>query len=124
MFYLFSEAIKYRKINLTPNVFLSSYLNYYWCCLYLSFNSLVVRLSFPSGHATGASFAGVFFALYVEYCMRPKHFLLLKPLVQCIAVFGGVAIALTRISDYFHHPTDVLTGLFIGTTFAFYTVSF
>ena len=41
-----------------------------------------------------------------------------KPFLQ----FGFIAlafyIALTRISDYKHHPTDVITGILLGTIVA------
>lgn len=80
------------------------------------------RKSFPSGHSGAAGYAVFFFALYVEYTIRPQLYLLLKPFVQFTVVFGGVAIALTRISDYFHHWSDVLAGLLIGASFAYYTI--
>ena len=82
-----------------------------------------VRVSFPSGHSSGAAFATVFAALYIEYLWQPRHFLLLKPFFQFGVISLGFACAFTRVSDYFHHWSDVFVGLIIGIVFAFYTVS-
>jgi len=58
----------------------------------------------------------------MEYTIRPRHVVLLKPLVQFFAFVGGVAVCLTRISDYFHHWSDVLAGYIIGLLLAYYVV--
>ena len=64
----------------------------------------------------------MFFVLYVEYAVRPVLFSLMKPLIQLLVLLGGIAISLTRISDYFHHWSDVLGGFIIGTVLAYYAV--
>lgn len=35
-------------------------------------------------------------------------------LIALLPSFGAVAVGVTRVMDYWHHPTDVLTGLLIG----------
>lgn len=80
------------------------------------------RLSFPSGHSSCSAYTVVFVALYIQYVFITKGFSLLKPFVQLSLVCLGVACGLTRISDYFHHWSDVLAGFLLGTLFAVYTV--
>jgi phosphatidate phosphatase len=48
---------------------------------------------------------------------------LLKHLLQFLAVMAAWATALTRVSDYMHHWSDVLAGMAIGTLFGILTVS-
>jgi len=83
---------------------------------------LEARLSFPSGHASISVFASVVLALYVEYKVQTKHFTVAKPFTQFVLISLGVCCSLTRISDYWHHWSDVLAGFLIGTLFAVYTI--
>lgn len=78
------------------------------------------RLSFPSGHAAMSAFVAVVLALYIEYTVKVGS--LFKPLVQYMLLCVGLAGALSRIPDYYHHWSDVLVGLFIGVAHALYTV--
>jgi phosphatidate phosphatase len=48
---------------------------------------------------------------------------LLKHTLQFLAIAAAVFVAMTRISDYKHHWSDVLSGLIIGTIVACVTVS-
>ena len=41
-----------------------------------------------------------------------------KPFLQVALFTLAFWISLTRISDYFHHPTDVVTGSMVGIIFA------
>ncbi|VDK35046.1 unnamed protein product [Dibothriocephalus latus] len=47
----------------------------------------------------------------------------MRNFLQVAAIATGTYVAITRISDYKHHPTDVLAGILIGTLVAVYTVS-
>lgn len=78
------------------------------------------RLSFPSGHAAVSGFVSLVTALYIEHVLRVPS--LLKPLVQYILICIGLAGALSRIPDYYHHWSDVLIGLLIGWLHALYVV--
>lgn len=48
---------------------------------------------------------------------------LLKHTLQLLAVLAAVFTASTRVSDYKHHWSDVLSGLLIGTIAACVVVS-
>ncbi|XP_030591103.1 phosphatidic acid phosphatase type 2D isoform X2 [Archocentrus centrarchus] len=45
---------------------------------------------------------------------------LLRPLIQFLLVMIAIYTGLSRISDYFHHPTDVLTGFIQGGLTAYW----
>jgi len=48
---------------------------------------------------------------------------LLRPALQFFLVLLAVYTGLTRISDYRHHPSDVLTGYVQGALTAYWVVS-
>lgn len=48
---------------------------------------------------------------------------LLRPLLQFLLVMIAVYTGLSRISDYRHHPTDVITGFIQGGLTAYWVVS-
>lgn len=48
---------------------------------------------------------------------------LLRHTMQFLAVLSSVFTAMTRVSDYKHHWSDVLCGLLLGTTVAWIVVS-
>ena len=47
---------------------------------------------------------------------------LLRPLVQFLLVMIAVYVGLSRISDYRHHPSDVLAGFIQGGLTAYWVV--
>lgn len=80
--------------------------------------------SFPSGHAS-TSFTGmVFLALFLDALLahgtRPSRTstraLRLLSCTVCISL--ALHIAIGRIADHRHHPTDVLAGTFLGIIIA------
>jgi len=89
-------------------------------------------LSFPSGHSSTAFCGFVFVSLYLfhslfptskyseqEGVMRPWKLLL----CVCPLLFAGW-IAASRLTDYWHHPSDVLAGSILGAVVSrivFYT---
>ena len=81
--------------------------------------------SFPSAHASFAAFMAFYLVLYLHE--RFKVFSHagqtspLKPFLQlCILAIYWWS-ALTRVSDYVHHPVDVLAGLLLGTCVALWS---
>ena len=87
------------------------------------------RKSFLSGHSSFSFYVAVFLVLYLHckltHLQIPAtnwwpHWLLkgiqiFKPYMQ----FGLLALAtyvgMSRVSDYMHHPGDVVTGALVGT---------
>ena len=41
-----------------------------------------------------------------------------RPFLQFFLFAFALGIALTRVADYRHHPTDVVTGIVVGLFFA------
>ena len=65
--------------------------------------------SFMSGHATTSTFFTVFTILVLRHRYKYIYFMLIFPLV----------FAYSRLYLGVHFPIDILTGFFIGTSFAF-----
>ena len=80
------------------------------------------RMSFPSGHSSLAFYAAVFIVMYLQIRMTWQMSKLLRPFLQLLVITAAWATALTRVSDYMHHWSDVLAGLTIGTLVAILTV--
>ncbi|XP_042900351.1 putative phosphatidate phosphatase [Parasteatoda tepidariorum] len=76
------------------------------------------RLSFPSGHSSFSAYTMIFTVLYLQSCMCVKGNKLLKPFIQFILIMMTWYTALSRISDYKHHWSDVLIGFLLGTLVA------
>lgn len=101
-----------------------------------------MRLSFPSGHTSFAFYCGFFCVVrifdcskiiqftqltllltmlqfYIQSRMKFRGSKILKHFIQLIFVSGALYTGLSRISDYKHHPTDVLAGGILGLVIAF-----
>uniref|UniRef100_A0A1A8P212 Phospholipid phosphatase 1 n=2 Tax=Nothobranchius TaxID=28779 RepID=A0A1A8P212_9TELE len=81
------------------------------------------RLSFFSGHSSFSMYCMLFLVLYIQARMKSKWARLLRPTFQFFLIATAVYVGLTRVSDYKHHWSDVLTGLLQGGLMAFFTVS-
>ena len=100
------------------------------------------RKSFLSGHSSFSFFSAVFLALYLksrlsqlrskERYMGNKTGLAwaewilvglkaLRPFLQFSYLALAFYIALSRVSDYYHHPRDVIAGGLLGTLGAYLT---
>lgn len=77
-----------------------------------------VRLSFPSGHSSFSTYTMVYMALYLQSRMNWRGSKLLKHFLQFLLIMIAWYTALSRVSDYKHHWSDVLSGMLIGALFA------
>jgi phosphatidate phosphatase len=82
-----------------------------------------MRLSFPSGHSSFSMYSMLYFAIYLQKRMDWDGSKLLKHTLQFLAIAAAVFVAMTRISDYKRHWSDVLSGLIIGTIVACVTAN-
>lgn len=76
------------------------------------------RLSFPSGHSSFSAYTMIYLAMYLQLRIKWKGSKLLKHLLQLICLLMAWFTAMTRISNYKHHWSDVLAGSTLGTIVA------
>ena len=72
------------------------------------------RFSFPSGHSSFSTYCMSFIIVYLEARLILVRFRFVKTFVQIAAFIAAWVTILSRVSDYWHNPTDVLGGFFIG----------
>ncbi|KAM4606750.1 phospholipid phosphatase-related protein type 4 [Polymixia lowei] len=77
------------------------------------------RKSFPSQHATLASFAAVYVSMYFNSTLTDSS-KLLKPLLVFSFVICAIICGLTRIIQYKNHAIDVYLGFLLGGAIAVY----
>lgn len=78
------------------------------------------RKSFFSGHASFAMYTMLYLAFYLQARLSWRGARLLRPLLQFLLVMIAIYTGLSRISDYRHHPSDVLTGFIQGGLTAYW----
>lgn len=80
------------------------------------------RLSFCSGHASLTWFAMLYTAMFLQWRLmlteEKKYMVLLKAICQLGCLIFALYTSMTRISDYKHHPGDVLAGSVLGVVWA------
>ncbi|XP_053557257.1 phospholipid phosphatase 1 isoform X3 [Bombina bombina] len=82
------------------------------------------RVSFYSGHSSFSMYCMLFLALYLQSRMKGDWARLIRPTLQFAFVAVSVYVGLSRVSDYKHHWSDVLTGLIQGAIVAVLIVAF
>ncbi|CAK6955872.1 phospholipid phosphatase 1 isoform X2 [Scomber scombrus] len=82
------------------------------------------RLSFYSGHSSFSMYCMMFLALYLQARLQAEWARLLRPTIQFFLIAASVYTGLSRVSDYKHHWSDVLTGLLQGALMAILVVFF
>ncbi|XP_005720367.1 lipid phosphate phosphohydrolase 1 isoform X1 [Pundamilia nyererei] len=82
------------------------------------------RLSFYSGHSSFSMYCMLFLALYLQARLQADCARLLRPTIQFFLIAASVYTGLSRVSDYKHHWSDVLTGLIQGALMALLVVFF
>ncbi|XP_030004566.1 phospholipid phosphatase 1 isoform X2 [Sphaeramia orbicularis] len=80
------------------------------------------RLSFYSGHSSFSMYCMMFLALYLQARLQVEWARLLRPTLQFFLIAASVYTGLSRVSDYKHHWSDVLTGLLQGALMAILVV--
>ncbi|XP_050460274.1 putative phosphatidate phosphatase isoform X1 [Cataglyphis hispanica] len=74
-----------------------------------------VRLSFPSGHSSSSAYTMIYLAMYLQLRIKWKGSKLLKHFLQLLCLLMAWFTAMSRISNYKHHWSDVLAGSTLGT---------
>ena len=82
-----------------------------------------IRLSFPSGHSSFSAYTMVYLALYLQLRLTWKGSKLLRHFLQLVCLLMAWFTALSRVSDYKHHWSDVLAGSTLGTIVALVVVN-
>jgi phosphatidate phosphatase len=79
------------------------------------------RLSFPSGHSSFSFYSMTFLTLYVQARIHRHSFFCFtfRPMLQLMFMSLAAFTALSRVSDYKHHWSDVLAGSALGMVIAF-----
>ncbi|CAH0713127.1 unnamed protein product, partial [Brenthis ino] len=77
-----------------------------------------MHMSFLSGHSAWSAYAMLYLALYLEKRMVWRGARGLRHSLQFAAMLLSWFIAMSRVSDYKHHWSDVLAGYSLGLTFA------
>ncbi|XP_023339512.1 phospholipid phosphatase 1 [Eurytemora carolleeae] len=76
------------------------------------------RLSFLSGHASLSAYSMLFAIIYIQRKLTNRNYRLVKPLIQVGCSLFAIYTSLSRISDYKHHPEDVIGGAVLGSLVA------
>ncbi|KAH8863514.1 Phospholipid phosphatase 1 [Schistosoma japonicum] len=82
-----------------------------------------VFLSFMSGHASTASASLFFTVIYLQARLQLSLVPFLRPFLQYTLLAVLFYVCATRVTDHYHHPTDVLSGTILGfltSVFAFF----
>lgn len=79
------------------------------------------RKSFPSGHSSSSFYAMIFMILYVHKFWNKRNLGFIPQFFQFICFCTAWFVALSRVIDNKHHPSDVLAGSILGTLIAIFT---
>ncbi|XP_049787389.1 putative phosphatidate phosphatase isoform X1 [Schistocerca cancellata] len=117
-------AVCVPNINCTEPKYMHKYIEEFTCTGDHPELFKEVRLSFPSGHSSFSAYTMIYLVLYLQARMTWKGSKLLKHFCQYICLLIAVGTALSRVSDYKHHWSDVLAGFLQGAVFAVSVVLF
>ncbi|CAJ0572347.1 unnamed protein product, partial [Mesorhabditis spiculigera] len=81
------------------------------------------RVSFFSGHSVTITYCCIYSVLYLQARIgsRTGHWRGALCVLQSMLVGVALFICASRVTDYWHHPTDVLTGAAFGVLSATWT---
>lgn len=86
-------------------------------------NHRTMLTSFPSGHSALGVYFSIFLIWLVQVRFGDLKTKLLVPSIQTFFMLYAAYCCITRITDNFHHPHDVIFGLLFGAIFSIYNVS-
>lgn len=102
----------------------TAYISKYACTAHWK-DARISQTSFPSGHSGASAFALIFVIYFFQQGMffNPKNYLLSKFRLLCLSFYSLFAVFcfVTRVTDGWHHITDVLGGIIIGVVVFFLT---
>ena len=78
------------------------------------------RASWPSGHSSFSWYTMIYLVIYLEARLRLLRLRYIKSLIQLAAVIAAFLTSISRISDYHHRFSDVLSGSVLGIVIAFF----
>lgn len=109
-------GVTYASLNCTPGTYVATVS----CRQSHRHLEEEARKSFFSGHASFAMYTMLYLAFYLQARLTWRGARLLRPALQFFLVLLAVYTGLTRISDYRHHPSDVVTGYIQGALTAYW----
>lgn len=110
--------------NLGLNCSLGSFIDKHFECTnyetskYMLFDS---RRSFPSGHVVVSVYSCLFFMYYLQTKLSKLPFLI--SVIHLLVSLWLVVCGISRITDNWHHVSDVIGGFLLTLPFVFYAVS-
>ncbi|XP_014248032.1 putative phosphatidate phosphatase [Cimex lectularius] len=96
------------------------YLTNFTCSMASKQRVWELRQSFPSSSSTAVTLAMVYISLFIEAKLGWKGMHLAKRAIQMLLISIAIFIAITKVSDYTNHWSDVLVGMAIGAVSAFF----
>lgn len=92
------------------------YIEDYYCAnsVFTASDVRQARLSFPSGHAGLTFYCMTFLTLYLQMRSMWRQWPLVRHLAQFLCILSAWFTAFSRITDYWHHWSDVLAGSLLG----------
>lgn len=111
---LITEILKVTVARPRPNYF--SYCKYNpdsKACTGPKSHTKDAAVSFPSGHASNSFASFTWLTLFITKFF-PKGEELWWVLIKISPIFGAIFVAATRITDYMHHVSDVISGCVLG----------
>lgn len=78
----------------------------------------LARESFPSGHAMVAVYSAFFLYFYLSERRKVLNVYIFGAFLTAYTAWA-VVCCITRITDYWHHPKDVVAGIILGILVAF-----
>ncbi|VVC44560.1 Hypothetical protein CINCED_3A021318 [Cinara cedri] len=110
------------KPNVECDVSKTEYIEDFKCTGFREEKYTDSRLSFPSGHSSLSFYCMIYLALYLQARIKTSKYAMAKSLFQFLAISMAAFCALSRVSDYKHHWSDVLAGTILGITAAILTI--
>uniref|UniRef100_A0A0A9XMZ3 Putative phosphatidate phosphatase n=1 Tax=Lygus hesperus TaxID=30085 RepID=A0A0A9XMZ3_LYGHE len=80
------------------------------------------RLSFPSKHTTLCFYTMVYLSVYLQNKVRWDYLSVFNNCMQVTFMIVAWIVAITQMTDYFHHLEDIIAGIIIGSLVAWFNV--